>query len=47
MAEAKALLLGLQRCYNEGVMQVNIEGDSLLLVQILIKKIHPPWRIKY
>ena len=38
VAEAKALLGGLKRCVAEGFYQVEIESDSLTLVQILQRK---------
>lgn len=45
-AEACALLDGLQLCINMGCFQVDIEVDSLVLVQIVMKKIKCPWAIQ-
>lgn len=46
-AESVALLHGLERCVAGGFLQVDIESDSLLVIQILKHQIAPPWSIRY
>lgn len=45
VAETKALLNGLKRCIAEGYMRVEIEADSLALVQIIQRTVGVPWSI--
>lgn len=35
VAEARAMLCGIRKCREEGIVQVDVEADSLILVQIL------------
>ena len=42
VAEARALLSGLKKCVNEGRHKLEIESDSLVLVQILNSKVGIP-----
>ena len=46
-AEAKALLQGVQVCIDGGFLNVDLEVDSLILSQIVQKKVEPPWCIMY
>ena len=46
-AEAKALLQGLLGCVNKGTVEIDIEVDSMVLVQILQNNTHVPWTIAY
>lgn len=40
IAEVRALL---QMCINEGILQVDIESDSMILVKVLKNEISTPW----
>ena len=42
MAEAQALLQGVQKCV-EGGSLLEVESDYLVLVQILTGKVAAPW----
>lgn len=45
VAEYRALLQGLKLCVTSGVMSVDIEVDSMVLVQILQQQASTPWSI--
>lgn len=47
MAEARALLQGLKLCVHKGVLQWDVEMDSLVLMQIIQGKAGTPWAITY
>ncbi|KAM7506402.1 hypothetical protein LguiA_016855 [Lonicera macranthoides] len=47
VAETRALLQGLDRCYADNVCGLDVEVDSLILLQILEKKIPIPWGVIY
>ena len=47
VAEARALLQGLQKCIEEGFFDVEAEIDSLILVKIVNREVEVPWRIVY
>lgn len=47
VAEAKALLQGVQRCMQQGISRLIIEVDPLILAQIMQKKVDCPWHICY
>ncbi|KAM7523700.1 hypothetical protein LguiA_013602 [Lonicera macranthoides] len=47
VAETKALMQGLQLCINQGTLQVELEVNSLVLLQIIQNKVHTPWSIAY
>lgn len=46
-AEAKALLQGMKVWIDRGFLNVDLEVDSLILAQIVQKKVEPPWCIMY
>ncbi|KAM7482675.1 hypothetical protein LguiB_007258 [Lonicera macranthoides] len=46
-AEAKALLQGLSLCVSKGMIDIDIEVDSMVFVQILQNKAQVPWSISY
>nr|XP_027101811.1 uncharacterized protein LOC113722787 [Coffea arabica] len=45
-AEARALLIGIQTCIHWGFENLYIQSDSLVLIGILQKRIHCPWKIR-
>ncbi|XP_027076981.1 uncharacterized protein [Coffea arabica] len=45
-AEARALLIGIQTCIHRGFENLYIQSDSLVLIGILQKRIHCPWKIR-
>ena len=47
IAEAKALLQGLHICKTRGMDHIDIEVDSLMLQQIICRRIATPWAIAY
>lgn len=47
VAEARALMQGFQRCVANGILDVDVEADSLVLVNILKKEVAVPWAILY
>ncbi|KAM7526883.1 hypothetical protein LguiA_016785 [Lonicera macranthoides] len=47
VAETRALLQGLDRCYADNVRGLEGKVDSLILMQILEKKIAIPWGVIY
>ncbi|XP_071927455.1 uncharacterized protein [Coffea arabica] len=46
LAEARALLIGLQISAHRGFLNLNVQSDSLLLIGILQHRIHCPWHIR-
>lgn len=34
-------------CWNDGVLQIDIESDSLILIQVLRSQMEVPWSIVY
>ena len=46
-AETKSLLYGVQQCLLRGVSRVQVEVDSLLLVNVLPGKSRCPWLIRF
>ena len=46
-AEARALYQGLFRCYMEGRIRADVEVDSMVLIQILLKNTKVPRVIGY
>ncbi|KAM7485010.1 hypothetical protein LguiA_001019 [Lonicera macranthoides] len=47
IAEAKALLQGLQLCRKENIFTVDVEIDSLLFVNIIQEQCKVPWALAY
>ena len=47
VAEARSLHQGLEKCIHTGFHAVDIEVDSLILVQLLCNKAGVPWKIAY
>ena len=47
VAETSALLNGLEKCVASGYFKVDLESDSLTLIQILKHQIGVPWYIWY
>ena len=45
--EALALLNGLKLCLDKGYTKVEVESDSLVLVQTINGRLQPPWSVSY
>lgn len=45
VAEAMAILQGLRICIDRGFLKIIVESDSVMLVNIINKKVRPPWQI--
>ena len=45
-AEIRSLLVGVQQCLLRGFLRIQVEVDSLVLVNILLKKSRCPWIIQ-
>ncbi|GLJ14967.1 hypothetical protein SUGI_0244350 [Cryptomeria japonica] len=45
-AKLKALDRGLELCYEKGIANVNIEGDSQLVVNVILKSNILSWKLK-
>lgn len=45
-AEFKSLLFGVQQCLLRGFSRIQVEVDSLVLVNILLQKVKCPWLIR-
>lgn len=46
VAEAKALLQCIQMCCNIGLLNVVVESDSLLIINMINRKMKTLWRIR-
>lgn len=47
VAEARALLQGISKCWIDGDVQVDVDTDSMILIQILQGKVDIPWILAY
>lgn len=47
VAEAEALLQGLERCVADNLVCIDVEMDSLVLLQILQGIVSVPWMVVY
>lgn len=47
VAEVKAILLGVQKCKEVGILNLDIETDSLSLANILCRRVEVPWMVIY
>ncbi|KAK4727880.1 hypothetical protein R3W88_032797 [Solanum pinnatisectum] len=44
-AEAKAALYGLKWCVQNGINNLIVEGDSMLIIDMIKGKVLPPWHL--
>lgn len=45
-AEFHAMLIGVEMCWSRGLSSVQVESDSMILVQILLGKVGVPFKVR-